>query len=175
MDMPFEFIQIPVNGQGCAKEKLNRHRRDGRIASVRKEFMANGEDSFRAFCVEYLDGSVGVVDRVRGAIGPNVDYKELLNEKQFSVFVRLRDLCKVLSEREAIPAYSTFRVQQHRVRNSSLLRSTVPDGAMSMEMNRPPSRSHPVDEYNNITSSTPLHRASSLPSIISSRDLRPLP
>jgi len=47
--MPFEFIQIPANGQGAAKEALNVLLRSGRIASVRKEFVANAEDSFWAF------------------------------------------------------------------------------------------------------------------------------
>ena len=47
--MPFEFIQIPANGQGNAKEELNKLLRGGRIASVRKEFVPNGEDSFWAF------------------------------------------------------------------------------------------------------------------------------
>ena len=46
--MPFEFIQVPANGQGSAKEELNKLLRGGRIASVRKEFVANGEDSFWA-------------------------------------------------------------------------------------------------------------------------------
>ena len=52
--MPFEFIQIPANGQGNAKEELNQLLRRGRIASVRKEFVSHGEDSFWALCVEYL-------------------------------------------------------------------------------------------------------------------------
>ena len=56
--MPFEFIQIPANGQGSAKEELNKLLRGGRIASVRKEFVAHGEDSFWAFCIEFLDGSL---------------------------------------------------------------------------------------------------------------------
>ncbi len=47
--MPFEFIQIPANGQGAAKETLNELLRGGHIASVRKEFVANAEDSFWAF------------------------------------------------------------------------------------------------------------------------------
>jgi hypothetical protein len=49
--MPFEFIQIPANGQGGAKEELNKLLRSGRIASVKKEFVSNGEDSFWAFCI----------------------------------------------------------------------------------------------------------------------------
>jgi hypothetical protein len=43
--MPLEFIQIPANGQGSAKEELNRLLRGGRIASVKKEFVSNGDDS----------------------------------------------------------------------------------------------------------------------------------
>ena len=63
--MPFEFIQIPANGQGSAKEELNKLLRNGRIASVKKEFVSNGEDSFWAFCVEFLDGVLGM-DKGRG-------------------------------------------------------------------------------------------------------------
>lgn len=53
--MPFEFFQIPVSGRPDAVSALNRRLQSGRIASVRKEFVANGEESFWAFCVEYLD------------------------------------------------------------------------------------------------------------------------
>ena len=123
--MPFEFIQIPANGQGNAKEELNKLLRGGRIASVRKEFVANGEDSFWAFCIEFLDGSLGVMDKGLSATsGPKIDYKELLNEADFTVFARLRDLRKVISEKEAIPAYSIFSVQQHRVPFGPQLRPT---------------------------------------------------
>lgn len=110
--MPFEFIQIPANGQGSAKEELNRLLRGGRIASVRKEFVPNGEDSFWAFCIEFLDGNLGTIDKGRSSSGPKIDYKEVLNEADFAVFARLRDLRKVISDKEAIPAYSIFTNEQ---------------------------------------------------------------
>lgn len=110
--MAFEFIQIPANGQGSAKEELNKLLRNGRIASVKKEFVSNGEDSFWAFCIEFLDGSLGVADRVRSTSGPKIDYKEVLNEADFAVFARLRDLRKAVSDKEAIPAYSIFTNEQ---------------------------------------------------------------
>jgi len=111
--MPFEFIQIPANGQGSAKDELNRLLRGGRIASVKKEFVSNGEDSFWAFCIEYLDGVLGT-DRSRsgGSSAPKVDYREILSEGDFARFVKLRDLRKALSEKEAIPAYSIFTNEQ---------------------------------------------------------------
>ena len=108
--MPFEFIQIPANGQGSAKEELNKLLRGGRIASVRKEFVANGEDSFWAFCIEFLEGTLGV-DKGRGT-GPKIDYKEVLSPEDFAVFAKLRDLRKAISEKEAIPAYSIFTNEQ---------------------------------------------------------------
>jgi hypothetical protein len=51
--MPFEFIQIPANGQRNAKEELNQLLRRGRIASVRKDFFSHGEHWFWAFCFDY--------------------------------------------------------------------------------------------------------------------------
>ena len=110
--MAFEFIQIPANGQGSAKEELNKLLRGGRIASVKKEFVSNGEDSFWAFCIEFLDGSLGVTDKGRSSSGPKIDYKEVLSEADFAVFARLRDLRKMVSEKEAIPAYSIFTNEQ---------------------------------------------------------------
>jgi hypothetical protein len=93
--MPFELIQIPANGQGNAKEELNRLLRGGRIASVRKEFVANGEDSFWAFCIEFLDGpAAGARDRTGSE--PKVDYKEVLSIEDFAVFSRLRDVRRML-------------------------------------------------------------------------------
>jgi hypothetical protein len=59
--MPFEFIQIPANGQGSAKESLNKLLRCGPNALVRNEFVPNGEDYFWAFCIEF--------SRIREAAG----------------------------------------------------------------------------------------------------------
>ena len=107
--MPFEFIQIPANGQGSAKEELNKLLRGGRIASVRKEFVPNGEDSFWAFCIEFLDGQLV---SGKSTAGPKVDYKEVLSPDDFVVFSKLRDLRKAIAEKEAIPAYSIFTNEQ---------------------------------------------------------------
>ena len=49
-DMPFEFIQIPANGQGSAKEEQQHKLLRGEgISSVRKEFVGNGDASCWAF------------------------------------------------------------------------------------------------------------------------------
>ena len=54
-----------------------------------------------------------MADKGRSASnGPKVDYKEVLNEADFAVFARLRDLRKGISDKEAIPAYSIFTNEQ---------------------------------------------------------------
>ncbi len=108
--MPFEFMQIPASGQGGGKEVLNRLLRGGRIVSVRKEFVADGERSFWAFCVESVEGGDAGGDR-RGMV-PKVDYREVLGEADFLWFSRLRDVRKALAERDAVPAYSIFTNEQ---------------------------------------------------------------
>ena len=107
--MPFEFIQITANGQRPAKEALYELLRGGRIASVRKEFVANAENLVWALCIEFLDG-VSSADKCRS--GPKVDYKVVLSEADFAVFANLRDLRKRRSDKQAILAYSIFTHEQ---------------------------------------------------------------
>ena len=109
--MPFEFIQIPANGQGNAKDALNKLLQAGRIASVRKEFVANGEDSFWAFCIECLEPAAGAQKGRTGSV-PKVDYKERLSADDFAVFAKLRELRKVFAEKDAVPAYAIFTNEQ---------------------------------------------------------------
>jgi len=107
--MPFESVQIPANGRGSAKEELNKFLRGGRIASERKEFVANWGNSFWAFCI-VPDGAQDS-DQGRG-VGPKVDYKEVLSTEDFAVFAKLRDLRKASSEKETIPACLIFTNEQ---------------------------------------------------------------
>ena len=78
--MAFEFIQIPANGQGSAKEELNKLLRNGRIASVRKEFVPNGEDSFWAFCIEFLEGIIATGKSRSVGILPTFPFRNLVGE-----------------------------------------------------------------------------------------------
>ncbi len=100
-------MQIPANGQGTAPEELNKLLRGRKVVSVRKEFVANGEDSFWAFCLEYLDHTPE-----RDRLPEKVDYKAILPEAEFAVFSRLRALRKELADREAVPAYALFTNEQ---------------------------------------------------------------
>ena len=102
-----------VNGQSETVEALNKLLRGGRIASVQKEFVTDGENAYWAFCVESLDGAaVSPGGKSGSGARERVDYKEVLSEADFAVFAKLRDLRKTFAEKEAIPAYSVFTNEQ---------------------------------------------------------------
>jgi hypothetical protein len=71
--MPFEFIQIPANGQGNAKEELNKLLRGGRIASVRKEFVAKVAGASRS---RPLSGRLALTPNAGGETPPATNWRE---------------------------------------------------------------------------------------------------
>ncbi|MEI6819358.1 MAG: hypothetical protein WCL19_07120 [Verrucomicrobiota bacterium] len=71
--MPFEFIQIPANGQGNAKEELNKLLRGGRIASVRKEFVAKVAGASRS---RPLSGRLALTPNAGGETPPSTNWRE---------------------------------------------------------------------------------------------------
>ncbi len=101
--MPFEFIQIPANGQVSAKEELNKFRHRGRIVSSSKEYVPNRGDTFWAFCIEFLGGQLTAGKSVSG---PKVDRKDVLSADDFAVFSQLRKLCMIIVDKAPIPSYS---------------------------------------------------------------------
>jgi len=89
---------------------MNAFLRGHRVLAVKKEFVADGENSFWTFCVEYLDG-VGAGALLPGG-RPKVDYKEVLKPEEFEVFSRLRDWRKSVAEREGVPVYTVLTNEQ---------------------------------------------------------------
>ena len=51
---------IPLKNIGEAEAEMNGFLRGHRVLAVKKEFVADGENSFWSFCVEYPDGAATV-------------------------------------------------------------------------------------------------------------------
>ena len=102
--MQLKLFSIPATGDPQVEEELNRFLRSHRALSVQKELVQSGGAADWCFCIEYLaDGA----PEVRGGGGRGrVDYKQLLSEEDFAVFVRLRDTRKQFATQEAIPVYA---------------------------------------------------------------------
>lgn len=107
--MKYRFFSVPATTPDEAQEALNQFCAEHRVVSVDKEFVSNAERSFWALCVGYLDGQAPLL---AGRSKNKVDYREVLNEADFALFVKLRDLRKTMAEQEGVPAYALFTNEQ---------------------------------------------------------------
>jgi hypothetical protein len=55
--MQLKLFVVPIKNLGGAEAEMNGFLRGHRVLAVKKEFVADGENSFWTFCVEYLDGT----------------------------------------------------------------------------------------------------------------------
>jgi len=105
--MKYRFFQIPALDPGRAADELNQFLASHAVIQVDRHLVADGSSSFWAFCASYWDGSEAPIPR-KG----KVDYREVLDERDFAVYARLRALRKELAEREGLPPYALFTNEQ---------------------------------------------------------------
>lgn len=86
---------------------MNRFLSNHRIISVEKRFVDAGMDSAWSFCITWTD-----IREKTPQQKSRIDYKQVLNEREFTIYAALRELRKVLSEQEGVPAYALFTNEQ---------------------------------------------------------------
>lgn len=89
---------------------MNRVLASERIVFTERNFVADGANSFWAICI----GTEGrdVSTKGSGKSQEKVDYREVLSPEDFASYVRLRDLRKQISQRDAVPPYAVFTNDQ---------------------------------------------------------------
>ena len=111
--MELKFFSIPARDPAEFGEELNRFLRGHRVLAVQRELVREDGGAWWAICVEYLALAPGVSKNgAAGPAKPKVDYRERLNDAEFAVFSRLREVRKTLAEREAVPVYAVFTNEQ---------------------------------------------------------------
>ena len=108
------FFIIPVRCDTGLQEDLNVFLRSHRVLTVHREFVAQGDNSFWALAVEFLEGMA------QSGSGPGngrggkqrVDYKEILSPEDFALFAKLRDWRKATAEQDGIPVYAVLTNEQ---------------------------------------------------------------
>jgi superfamily II DNA helicase RecQ len=110
--MQYRVFAVPATGLAELEEELNRFLRTHRVVTVQKSLeRLDGAPSW-CFCVEYLDGtSVDGTGRLSGS-SKRIDYKEVLSEADFAIYVKLRDERKRLASSEAVPVYAVCTNEQ---------------------------------------------------------------
>ena len=125
--MKHKFFKIPVSDPVNAETELNTFISQHRIAHIDRYFVADGANSFWSICLTWLESESALAGSLPKRKN-KIDYREVLNEADFALYARLRDLRKTIAEQEATPVYNIFTneqlaaiVQQRIVTKSALL------------------------------------------------------
>ena len=106
--MQMFFYSIPARGDSRAQEELNSFLRSHRVLNLHREFVAQGDNSFWALAVEYMEGTHSAVDSQKRSGRERIDYKETLSPGDFALFAKLREWRKTAAEKEGVPVYAVF-------------------------------------------------------------------
>ena len=110
--MQMAFYSIPARGDASLQEDLNVFLRSHRVLTVHREFVGQGDNSFWALAVEYLEGPAPSGPGTTRGGKERVDYKEVLSPADFALFAKLRDWRKRTAETEGIPVYAVLTNEQ---------------------------------------------------------------
>jgi superfamily II DNA helicase RecQ len=111
--MAYRIFNIPIQNSEAIEEELNAFLRSHTVLSVDRRWVDQGSTSFWSFCVDFLDpaASGGKSSRQRSQ-RPKVDYREVLDEADFAIFAKLRDLRKEIAQADGVPVYAVFNNEQ---------------------------------------------------------------
>lgn len=108
--MPYRHFQVPCSG-GEVEATMTTFLHTHRVLKVEKQFVAAGLDSFWAYQVHYDDvpkpgpASGGISDPAKKGM---IDYKTVLNEADFNLFLKLKDWRKERAQKDAMEPFTIF-------------------------------------------------------------------
>jgi superfamily II DNA helicase RecQ len=113
--MAYRVFTLPVREHGAAETELNGYLTSHRVLSVDRRFVEEGERSFWAFCVDFVDAGRG--SSSASAAGgtwkrDRTDYREVRSAEDFAVFAKLREIRKAIAQAEGVPVYTIFTNEQ---------------------------------------------------------------
>jgi superfamily II DNA helicase RecQ len=112
--MPYRSFRIPVCSPDWAERELNTFLAGHRVLAVDRHWVDQGENSFWAVWVDYLDSTTESSPRglATSDSKKKVDYKVVLSPDDFAVFAQLRVLRKELAAEDGVALYNVFTNEQ---------------------------------------------------------------
>ena len=97
-----------------ATQELNSFCSQNKVLSFNESFVADGKNSFWAFSISYLESSNSGLPNTNQSSGKkqSIDYKEVLNEADFAMYVHLREIRKEEALKHGVPTYIIFTNEQ---------------------------------------------------------------
>jgi superfamily II DNA helicase RecQ len=92
-------------GEAAVCDELNAFLKSHRIVNVEKRLIDGERGTGWLFLVEY---GADNKSQSSASSSPRVDYREILNEQEYALFDKLRQLRKELAEKQGIPVYAIF-------------------------------------------------------------------
>ena len=105
--MQIRIFNIPLTDTGELLAELNRFMAGHKVLEVEQRFFQNEKGGCWSFCVRHIPTTLSG-GQSSGSGKAKVDYKQVLSESEFTLFSRLREIRKVLSAEDGVPAYAVF-------------------------------------------------------------------
>lgn len=103
--MRVQLFTIPIYDGEDYLNELNKFLSSHRVTDVQKSFVDGDNGGSWSFCISYLEtAKVTSTEPKKG----KVDYRNILDEKDFAIFCELRKVRKQISESESIPPFAVF-------------------------------------------------------------------
>ncbi|MCX7024432.1 MAG: HRDC domain-containing protein [Spirochaetes bacterium] len=109
MSIQYAVFKIPGLPDSDEAAVFNKFLRSHSPVRVTQEFVSTGDGSHWAYSVEYLVNGKTEADKGRQG---RTDYREILSETDFRLFVKLRALRKEMAEAQGVPVYAVFTNDQ---------------------------------------------------------------
>lgn len=110
--MKLQFFTVPAKFPQEMLHELNAFCAQHRVLNIDKQFVNIGNESYWSICVTVMESSIESLVKHPAAKRDSIDYKEILGEEDFAIYIQLRNLRKTLSEQQGIPAYTLFTNEQ---------------------------------------------------------------
>jgi len=95
--MQFKIFTIPVTDDGSAMEDMNRFLRSHKVLEAEQQLVSTKNGTQWHFCIKYLANSQPE-DKPQNA--SKIDYKEILDEKTFAVFLPCAKFARKLQKKK---------------------------------------------------------------------------
>ena len=100
----YSIFFVSPFGEGTACDELNKFLKSNRIINVEKRLIDGERGTGWLFLVEYGNDNKSTTQNS----SQKIDYREILNEQEYSLFDKLRQVRKELAEKQGIPVYAIF-------------------------------------------------------------------
>lgn len=95
--MKLRFFAVPALSPAQGEAEVNQLLAEGRVLTVERQFVAAGDASYWALCISLAPPPGPLPEAVKGGGTRRVDYREVLDEADFAVFVQLRNRRKKIA------------------------------------------------------------------------------